>query len=46
MYPDYLNQLFHMLHEGDANAQRIAVETLGIIGRSVEGKLLLAEQGK
>ena len=45
MYPGYLGLLFGMLSDEDLNTQRIAVETLGIIGKTAEGKLLLAERG-
>ena len=45
MYPDYVNILFGMLSEGDLNIQSLAIETIGVIGHSAEGKKLLALQG-
>ena len=45
IYNDFLSILFTMLHDENETTRQVAMETVGVIGLSVEGKLLLHNEG-
>jgi 26S proteasome non-ATPase regulatory subunit 5 len=44
-YQPFINVVFDSLEGGDATLKSVSVETLGVIGSSVEGKIALHKQG-
>ena len=45
IYNDFLSILFTMLHDENETTRQVAMETVGVIGLPVEGKLLLHNEG-
>ena len=45
-YPMFLSTVFDMMQDGDVTNQSIAVETLGFLGKSLEGKQTLDMHSK
>lgn len=45
IFPHFMDTIFGLINENDLVKKKIGIETIGFLGKSIEGKCVLAKQG-